>query len=250
MFHWDLRLIRTILNTVTCTLFGRELRLPGDLLFGTPPDKELPTIDHAAHLVDRLHDIHNYARKHLKLASDRIKTRYDSAANCAGYHEGDNVWLYRPTRKKGRSPKLQSPWEGPHTIVTRINGVVYRIQRNPRSKMIVVHLDRLGPYRGTARDERSRREQWERLASNNSESQPTRKEEVWTPPEPEEEATGGLRADTAGAPTTFKSTTPLRRKWWTTGVGYWGRAALRREQCDVHAVSQQSTVETLVYNRC
>jgi hypothetical protein len=33
-------------------VFGRELRLPSDLLFGTPPDKELPTIDHAADLVD------------------------------------------------------------------------------------------------------------------------------------------------------------------------------------------------------
>jgi hypothetical protein len=136
-------------------VFGRELRLPSDLLFGTPPDRELPTIDHAADLVDRLHDIHNYARKHLKLASDRMKTRYDRAANSAGYHEGDNVWLYRPTRKKGKSHKLQSSWEGPYTIVTRINDVVYRIQRNPRSKMMMVHLDRLAPYRGTARDERS-----------------------------------------------------------------------------------------------
>jgi transposase InsO family protein len=72
-------------------VFGRELRLPSDLLFGAPPDKEHPTIDHAADLVDRLHNIHNYARKHLKLASDRMKTRYDRAANCAGYHEGDNM---------------------------------------------------------------------------------------------------------------------------------------------------------------
>jgi hypothetical protein len=136
-------------------VFGRELRLPSDLLFGAPPDKELPTINHAADLVDRLHDIHNYARKHLKLASDRMKTHYDRAANCTRYHEGDSVWLCRPTRKKGKSPKLQSPWEGPYTIVTRINDVVYRIQRNPRSKMMAVHLDRLAPYRRTARDERS-----------------------------------------------------------------------------------------------
>jgi hypothetical protein len=136
-------------------VFGRELRLPSDLLFGAPPDKEQPTIDHAADLVDRLHNIHNYARKHLRLVSDRMKTRYDRAANCAGYQEGDNVWLYRPTRKKGRSPKLQSSWEGPYKIVTRINDVVCRIQRNPRSEMMVVHLDRLAPYRGTARDERS-----------------------------------------------------------------------------------------------
>jgi hypothetical protein len=47
-------------------LFGRELRRLCDLLFGAPPDKERPTRDHAADLVDHLHDIQDYARKHLK----------------------------------------------------------------------------------------------------------------------------------------------------------------------------------------
>jgi hypothetical protein len=74
-------------------VFGRELRLPCDLLFGEPADKERPTTDQAADLVDHLHDIHNYARQHLKLASDRMKTRYDKQANSAGYQEGDMVWL-------------------------------------------------------------------------------------------------------------------------------------------------------------
>jgi hypothetical protein len=58
-------------------VFGRELRLHCDLLFGATPDKERPTIDHAANLVDHLRDIHNYARQHLKLASDRMNTLYD-----------------------------------------------------------------------------------------------------------------------------------------------------------------------------
>jgi hypothetical protein len=62
-------------------VFGRELRLSCDLLFGAPPDKERPTTDHVAELVDHLHDIHDYARRHLKLASDRMKTRYDKLAN-------------------------------------------------------------------------------------------------------------------------------------------------------------------------
>jgi hypothetical protein len=136
-------------------LFGRELRLPSDLLFGTPPDKERPTIEHAANLVDHLRDIHNYARQHLRLASNRMKTLYDKLSNCAGYQESDRVWLYRPTRSKGRAAKLQSSWEGPYKIIRRINDVVYRIQRSHRSRMMVVHLDRLAPYRGAARDDRS-----------------------------------------------------------------------------------------------
>jgi hypothetical protein len=92
-------------------------------------------------LVDQLYNIHNYARQNLKLASDWIKTRYDKLANSASYQEGNRVWLYRPTSTKGKSPKLQSSWEGPYRIVTRINDVVYRIQRNPRSRMMAVYLD-------------------------------------------------------------------------------------------------------------
>jgi hypothetical protein len=139
--------------TPASLVFGRELRLPCDLLFGVPPDKERPRTNYAAELVDHLHDIHQYARQHLKLASDRMKTRYDKLANSAGYQEGNMVWLYRPIRTKGKSPKLQSSWEGPYKVVKRINDVVYRIQRNPRSRMMVVHLDRLATYQGAARDE-------------------------------------------------------------------------------------------------
>jgi hypothetical protein len=92
--------------------------------------------------VDHLNNIHRYARQHLKMASDWMKTRYDKLANSAGYQQGDRVWLYRPTRTKGKSPKLQSSWEGPYKLVTRINDVVYRIQKNPRtiSQLIRVPL--------------------------------------------------------------------------------------------------------------
>jgi hypothetical protein len=141
--------------TPASLVFGRELRLPRDLPFGVLPDRERPTTDFAAELVNQLYDIHNYARRNLKLASDRMKTRYDKQANSAGYQEGDRVWLYRQTRTKAKSPKLQSSWAGPYKLVTRINDVVYRIQRNSRLRMMVVHLDRLASYQGAARDERT-----------------------------------------------------------------------------------------------
>jgi hypothetical protein len=134
-------------------VFGRELRLPCDLMFGAPPDKEQSTTDYVADLVERLHDTHHYARRHLTVASDRMKARYDRLANSAGFQECERVWLYRSTRTRGRSPKLQSAWEGPYKVITRINDVVYRVQLHPRSRMMVVHLDRLAPYLGAARDE-------------------------------------------------------------------------------------------------
>jgi hypothetical protein len=87
-----------------------RFRLPCDMLFGAPPDKERPTIDHMANLVDRLHDIYSYASQNLKLASDRIKTRYDRLTNCAGYREGNKIWLYRSTpheREIAQAPILR-----------------------------------------------------------------------------------------------------------------------------------------------
>jgi hypothetical protein len=47
---------------------------------------------------------------------------------------------------EGKSPKLQTCWEGPYLLIIRINDVIYRIQRHSRAKMMVVHLDRLAPY--------------------------------------------------------------------------------------------------------
>jgi hypothetical protein len=106
--------------TPASPVFGREPRMPCDLLFRAPSDQERPTIEHAENLVDYLHDLQKYGRQHLKMASDRMKTRYDKLASCAGCHEGDKIWLYRPSRMKGNSPKLPSSCEGLYKVITRM----------------------------------------------------------------------------------------------------------------------------------
>jgi hypothetical protein len=69
-----------------------------------------------------------------------MKARYDRQANSAEFQEGDQVWLYRTTRTRGKLPKLQSAWEGPYNVITRINYVVYLIQRHPRARMMVCYV--------------------------------------------------------------------------------------------------------------
>lgn len=64
-------------------IFGRKLRLPCDLFFGTPPGKQQPSVAHAPELVKSLAEIHTYAHEHLEVASDRIKVRYDLQVNSA-----------------------------------------------------------------------------------------------------------------------------------------------------------------------
>ncbi|KAJ8911021.1 hypothetical protein NQ315_016590 [Exocentrus adspersus] len=120
-------------------VFGAELRLPIDLI-SDRPKKEEGVDNYISHLQDRLKLTHAEVRQKLKLESDRMKTRYDLRANTGVFQVGEKVWLYNPKRTKVKSPKLQKSWEGPYIIVTRLNDVVYRIQKNPQAKMKIAHM--------------------------------------------------------------------------------------------------------------
>jgi hypothetical protein len=61
---------------------------------------------------------------------------------------GSSVWLHSPERKKGKSPKLSPRWEGQYVVVNHLNDVIVRIQRSPRAKPKIVHVNRLKAYHG------------------------------------------------------------------------------------------------------
>ncbi|KAJ8960041.1 hypothetical protein NQ318_009478 [Aromia moschata] len=129
---------------------GREMKLPTDLMLGRPleetEERSLP--EFVEDLRRRMDRIHRFAREKLKIHSDKMKQRLDTTSTETDFKPGDAVWLYAPKRMKGRSPKLQKNWEGPYTIIKKINDLVYRIQLSPRSKPKVVHLERLARYTG------------------------------------------------------------------------------------------------------
>ena len=77
-----------------------------------------------------------------------MKRRYDPPLECQPLQARDAVWLHNPLRKKGLSPKLQRPWQGPYIVTKRINDLVYRIQQGPKAKPKVVHRNRLWCYSG------------------------------------------------------------------------------------------------------
>ncbi|KAJ8944260.1 hypothetical protein NQ318_013672 [Aromia moschata] len=135
-------------QTPASIVMGRELRLPCDLKFGCTPGDDVAGEDYVSTLRQRMDDIHERVRSNIQGASDRMKETYDINANDGRYQPGNQVWLYNPQRRRGLSPKLQSSWEGPYEVVTRINDVVYRIHKLPRGKPSVVHFTRLAPFAG------------------------------------------------------------------------------------------------------
>ena len=131
-------------------LFGRDLRLPIDLLLGRPEEECPESVkQYTRDLCQRLERIHCFTREHLKLSSDRMKQRYDLLQEGQPLGVGDAVWLHDPQRRKGLSHKLQRPWKGPYLVIKKINDLIYRIRLGPRIKPKVVHRNRLWKYTGS-----------------------------------------------------------------------------------------------------
>ncbi|KAK3882386.1 hypothetical protein Pcinc_003791 [Petrolisthes cinctipes] len=135
--------------TPACLMLGRELHLPVDLATGRPPDEELPTVTtgYATALQERLDKAGRQVRSNLQLAGQAMRQRYSQRVREARYAVGDRVWLNNPRRKRGLSPKLQSPWEGPYHVQEVMSDVTYRIWRG-QNRSRVVHVDRLWRYFG------------------------------------------------------------------------------------------------------
>ncbi|GFW61899.1 retrovirus-related Pol polyprotein from transposon 412 [Trichonephila clavipes] len=95
-------------------LFGQDLRLLADIQFSRPPDATLAPEGYIEKLQARMEEMHHLARERIGMASEKMKTRYDARATGHDFHEGDQVGLWNPKRRKRLSPKLQTNWEGPY----------------------------------------------------------------------------------------------------------------------------------------
>ena len=104
--------------------------------------------EYAQSLRQRIDLIHDFARKHLQIESDRQKRYYDHLAQQRSFKRGEAVWLHNLKRKKGLCPKLQRPWDGPYIVTKCIDDLIYQIQKGARGKPRVVHTDRLKRYEG------------------------------------------------------------------------------------------------------
>ena len=124
-------------------MFGREINLPIDLLFGRPPHEQVETVET---LEKRLENVYDFARIRTRVASDRMKKRYDVRASEETFEAGDLVWLHNPRRRKGLSPKLTCNWEGPFVIVKQVNELLYRIRKSNCDKPRIVHRNRLWQF--------------------------------------------------------------------------------------------------------
>ncbi|GFX34244.1 retrovirus-related Pol polyprotein from transposon 412 [Trichonephila clavipes] len=126
-------------------LFRSDLCLSADM-FSWSPDAPFAPEEYIEKLQARMEEMHHLARERISMASGKMRTRYEVRATGHDFHVGKKVWLWNLKRHKGLSPKVQTNWEGPYTVLKRLNDLVVRIQKSPHSKRKVIHYNRLAPY--------------------------------------------------------------------------------------------------------
>ena len=89
---------KTMKLTPAMLMFGRELRVPLDLLLGRPHDdiEELSYLEYAERLRASMATVHDFAQDHQQAGSERMKRRYDIRSEAFTFRKGRLVWLYNP----------------------------------------------------------------------------------------------------------------------------------------------------------
>jgi transposase InsO family protein len=132
-------------------IFGRENRMPLDLMFPPPPGdpvEQLPD-DYVRALEERLRAAYEAVRQNTGAAAARRKDSYDvGIGKKVDLQQGDYVWYFYPRRRVGLSPKWQSWYTGPYRIISLIDSHCVKIQKTRRSKPLIVHRDKLKLYYG------------------------------------------------------------------------------------------------------
>ena len=85
--------------------------------------------------------------KPLGMGAERETRYHDAKLNWERFIQGDQVFVFFPTRKVGNSSKLTRHWRGPYQILRRISDLLYEVNCGSRGKPQVTHVDRLHPLK-------------------------------------------------------------------------------------------------------
>lgn len=125
-------------------MFGREARLPVDIMYGPAEEETADIPEHVTKTKKTLELAYSRVHERLNVSHQRQKEHYDKKVHGSSFADGDLVWLHNTVVPRGKSKKLHHPWTGPYRIVSKLSDSDYKIKL-PRSRKppMVVHFNRL-----------------------------------------------------------------------------------------------------------
>ncbi len=130
-------------------MFGRLPRMPVEMILDLPAESYPRDLDqYVEEFSERLRGAHQMVQQHTRTSFARMKRQYDAKLKDADYAVGQYVLFFYPRRYRGRNPKLARPNIGPFRILQQLNSVNFIIAMTPKSRRMIVHVDKLKPWPG------------------------------------------------------------------------------------------------------
>ena len=132
-------------------VFGREMRLPNDVLNGVGAEayETNDRTDYAEEMAYRLHHAYKTVAAKYATLTDKREQLNAELYNPKQFKVGDKVWLFMPQPPTGTSSKLYKPWRGPYQIIGAKGALNYKLDIpaiNGQAPHEWVHVARLKPY--------------------------------------------------------------------------------------------------------
>jgi len=124
-------------------MFGREQRVPLDIVLGTPDRQKYAVSEYARILLNNMRRAHTHVREKLFKCNQRMKRDYDAKVNERQFSPGQMDWVLNPRIFRGRCPKWERRYQGPYLVLKKLNDVNYVIQKKLGQKPVIVHVDKL-----------------------------------------------------------------------------------------------------------
>lgn len=126
-------------------LYGRDPRLPTELILSTPVEREHMRLDdYKSQMAQVMSEAWTQAKKLIVKAQKKQKTQHDKTSKNVNFQVGDRVFVFMPGMKSGPAYKLACPYRGPYRIVELYpNGAEVLLIDQPKTPAIRVALNRL-----------------------------------------------------------------------------------------------------------
>ena len=128
-------------------LYGREARIPLDLILENPAEKFESPQEFVRGVIRRIKTVYAYIRKNGEAVIRWNSNQY--TGNVQDWKQGQLVWYCSLHSIPGKPDKLVNAWRGPYRIVEQVAEVLVDITpANTEGKSMRVHITRLKEYRG------------------------------------------------------------------------------------------------------
>lgn len=133
-------------KTTGCTpnylMFGREVSTLLDIMYEMPNTiKEIPKNQWVREMEELIEEADSVVRHTTERTMLRQKRHHDLKVSWQSFVPGDEVYVYFPVRKGGRSSKLSCILKGPFKVLERCTDVTYKVSCGYHGKSQVIHVD-------------------------------------------------------------------------------------------------------------